>query len=75
MEAPEREAAILELSVMVHDVKLRAKRLAENMPEMLAVVEGIRHTDDMLEMVWDLHEFTTFEDSILDHDWRNATDD
>ena len=74
MEAPEREAAILELSVMLHDVKLRARRLAENVPEMLAVVEAIRHTDDMLDMIWNLHEFTTFGDSILDHDWRDATD-
>jgi hypothetical protein len=75
MEAPEREAAILELSIMLHDAKLRAKRLAENVPEMLAVVEAIRHTDAMLEMVWDLHEFTTFGDSIFEHDWLDALDD
>jgi hypothetical protein len=75
VKAPEREAAILELSVMVHDANLRAKRLAENVPEMLAVVDAIRHTDDMLEMVWDLHELTTFGDSLLGHDWRNAIDD
>ena len=75
MEAPEREAAILELSVMLHDAKLWAKRLAENVPEMLAVVEAIRHTDAMLEMVWNLHEFTSFGDSLLGHDWQNAIDD
>ena len=75
MEAPEREAAILELSIMLHDANLRAKRLAENVPEMLAVVDAIRHTDAMLEMVWDLHELTTFGDSLLGHDWRNAIDD
>jgi hypothetical protein len=69
VEAPEREAAILELSVMLHDANLWAKRLAENVPEMLAVVDAIRHTDTMLEMVWDLHELTTFGDSLLGHDW------
>jgi hypothetical protein len=74
MEAPEREAAILELSVMLHDAKLRAKRLEENVPEMRAVVEAIRHADALLDMVWNLHESTSFENSILDHDWRNATD-
>ena len=75
MEAPEREVAILELSIMLHDANLRAKRLAENVPEMLAVVEAIRHTDGMLEMVWDLHEFTTFRDSLLGYDWLDALDD
>jgi hypothetical protein len=75
VEAPEREAAILELSVMLHDAKLRAKRLAENVPEMLAVVDAIRHTDDLLEMVWDLHEFTTFGDSTLGQDWLHDLDD
>ncbi len=74
MEAPEREAALLELSVMLHDAKLRAKRLAENVPEMLAVVDAIDHTDAMLEMVWNLHEFTSFGDSILGHDWLDTLD-
>ena len=74
MEAPEREAAILELSVMLHDANLRATRLAENVPEMLAVVDAIRHADGMLEMVWNLHEFTTFGDSTLGHDWLDALD-
>ncbi len=74
MEAPEREAALLELSVMLHDAKLRAKRLAENVPEMLAVVDAIQHTDAMLEMVWNLHEFTSFGDSILGHDWLDTLD-
>jgi hypothetical protein len=68
VEAPEREAAILELSVTLHDAKLRAMSLEENVPEMRAVVEAIRHTDAMLEMVWNLHEFTTFGDSLLGHD-------
>ena len=72
MEAPEREAALLELSVILHATKLRAKRLAENVPEMLAVVDAIQHTDGMLEMVWNLHEFTTFGDSILGYDWLDA---
>ncbi len=73
MEAPEREAAILELSVMLHDTKLRAKRLAEKVPEMLAVVEAIRHADTILDMVWQLHECTTYPDSILDQDhWGDA---
>ncbi len=74
MEAPERETAILELSVMLHDAKLRAKRLEENMPEMRAVAEAIRHADALLDMVWDLHECTTLGDTILDHYWRDATD-
>ena len=68
MEAPEREAAILELSVMLHDAKLPATRLEENVPEIRAVVEAIRHADALLDMVWDLHESASFEDSILDHD-------
>ena len=74
MKAPEREAALLELSVMLHDAKLRAKRLEENVPEIRTVVEAIRHADALLDMVWNLHESTSFENSILDHDWRNATD-
>lgn len=74
MEAPEREAAILELSVTLHDAKLRAMPLIENMPEMRAVVEAIRHADALLDMVWNLHESTSFEDSILDHDWRDGID-
>jgi hypothetical protein len=74
VKAPEREAAILELSVTLHEAKLQAKRLTENMPEMRAVAEAIRHADTMLDMVWDLHECTTLGDTILDHDWRDATD-
>jgi hypothetical protein len=75
VEAPEREAAILELSVMLHDAKLQAKRLRKNVPEMLAVVEAIRHADAMLDMVWNLYEFTTFGDTILDLDWGGSLDD
>jgi hypothetical protein len=74
VEAPEREAAILELSVTLHDAKLRAMPLIENMPEMRAVVEAIRHADALLDMVWNLHESTSFKDSILDHDWRDGID-
>ena len=51
MEAPEREAAILELSLMLHDARLRAKDLAETVPEMHAVVQAIRHADAILGMV------------------------
>jgi hypothetical protein len=75
VEAAEREAAILELSVMLYDAKLRAKRLTENVPEMLAVVEAIRHADAMLDMVWNLYEFTTFGDSIGDLNRRGSVDD
>jgi hypothetical protein len=72
MEAPEREAAMLELSTTLHDAKLHAKRLAENVPEMVAVVEAVRHADAILDMVWDLHEFTSYGDSILDLDWEDS---
>ena len=75
MKAPEREAAILELSVMLHDAKVQARRLRENVPEMLAVVEAIRHADAMLDMVWNLYEFTTFGDSMLDLDLGGGIDD
>jgi hypothetical protein len=50
-----------------HAANLRAKRLAENVPEMLAVVEAMEHMDATLEMVWNLHEVTSFGDSILEH--------
>ncbi len=62
MEAAEREAAILELSIMLNDAKLRAKHLAEELPEALAIVEAIQHTDDLLDMAWELHEGTTYGD-------------
>jgi hypothetical protein len=60
VEAAEREAAILELSIMLNDAKLRAKHLAEELPEALAIVEAIQHTDDLLDMAWELHEGTTY---------------
>ena len=69
MEAPEREAIILELSITLHDARLRAKRIAETVPEMLAVVQALQHADTMLEMVWELHECTSYGDSGLDIDW------
>jgi formate dehydrogenase subunit gamma len=50
VEAPEREAAILELSITLHDASLRAKSLAKNVPEMCAVVEAIRHADIVLAL-------------------------
>ena len=76
MEAPEQEAAILELSHMLYDARLRAKGLAESVPEIHAVVQAIRHADIILGMVWDLHEHTTnYRDSILDLDWGSGTDD
>ncbi len=62
MEAAEREAAILELSIMLNDAQLQAKRVAEKMPEMLTVVEAIRHVDDLLDMVWELHNDPTYGD-------------
>jgi hypothetical protein len=68
MEAAEREAAILELSTTLYDAKLRANRLAENVPEMVAVVQALRHADAMLDMVWDLHECTAYGESVLDFD-------
>ena len=75
MEAPEREAAILELSITLHDASLRAKSLTEKMPEMCAVVEAVRHADIVLNMVWDLQERTTgYGDSILDLDWGGGTE-
>jgi hypothetical protein len=69
VEAPEREAVILELSITLHDARLRAKRMAETVPEMLAVVQALQHADTMLEMVWELHECTSYGDSGLDIDW------
>ena len=76
MEAPEREAAILELSITLHDASLRAKSLAKNVPEMCAVVEAVRHADIVLNMVWDLQERATgYRDSILDLDWGGGTED
>ena len=74
MEAPEREAAILELSITLHDARLRAKSLAKNVPEMYPVVEAIRHADTILAMVWDLYECTSYGDSILDLDWGDGID-
>jgi hypothetical protein len=68
MEAAERESAILELSTTLYDAKLRANRLAENVPEMVAVVQALRHADAMLDMVWDLHECTAYGESVLDFD-------
>ena len=62
MEAAEQEAAILELSITLNAAQLRAKRLAEKMPEMLKVVEAIRHVDDLLDMVWELHDGLTYGD-------------
>ena len=62
MEAAVREAAILELSIMLNDARLRARRVAEELPEALAVVEAIQHTDDLLDMAWELHEGTTYGD-------------
>jgi hypothetical protein len=62
VEAAEREAAILELSIMLNDAQLQAKRVAEKMPEMLTVVEAIRHVDDLLDMVWELHNGPTYGD-------------
>ena len=75
MEAPEREAAILELSILLHETKLRAKSLEEEVPEMFAVVQAIGHADAMLDMVWDLHECTVLGDSILGLDWRGGVDE
>ncbi len=75
MEAPEREAAILELSTALHDTSVRAKRLWEDVPEMFAVIEAIRHADTMLDMVWNLYEVATFGDNMLDLEWENGTDD
>jgi hypothetical protein len=72
VEAPEREAVILELSITLHDARLRAKRMAETVPEMLAVVQALQHADTMLEMVWELHECTSYGDSGLDIDWGGA---
>jgi hypothetical protein len=69
VEAPEREAVILELSITLHDARLRAKRMAETVPEMLAVVQALQYADTMLEMVWELHECTSYGDSGLDIDW------
>jgi hypothetical protein len=69
VEAPEREAIILELSITLHDARLRAKRMAETVPEMLAVVQALQHADTLLEMVWELHECTSYGDSGLDIDW------
>jgi hypothetical protein len=53
---------------------LRAKHLAENVPEMLVVVEAVHHADTMLEMVWGLHECTSYGDSGLDIDWGGGVD-
>jgi hypothetical protein len=72
VEAPEREAAILELSITLHDARLRAKSLAKNVPEMHAVVEAIHHADTILAMLWDLYECTSYGDSILDLDWGDS---
>jgi hypothetical protein len=69
VEAPEREAAILELSITLHDARLRAKRMAETVPEMLAVVQALQHADTLLEMVWELHECTSYGESGLNIDW------
>jgi hypothetical protein len=60
---------MLELSITLHDARLRAKRMAETVPEMLAVVQALQHADTMLEMVWELHECTSYGDSGLDIDW------
>ncbi len=59
MEAAEREAAILELSIMLNDAQLRAKHLAEKLPEVLVVVEAIQYADDLLDMAWELHDCST----------------
>jgi hypothetical protein len=75
VEPAEREAAILELSTTLHDAKLRAKRLAENVPEMFAVVQALRHADAMLDMVWDLHECTAYGDSVIDLEWGGGIGD
>jgi hypothetical protein len=75
VEASEREAAILELSIALHDASVRAKRLWEDVPEMSAVIEAIRHTGTMLDMVWNLYEVVTFRDNMLDLEWKNSTDD
>ena len=72
MEAAEREAAILELSTTLHDATLRANRMAEDVPEMFAVVQALRHADAMLGMVWDLHECTAYGESILDLEWEGG---
>ena len=72
MEPAEREAAILELSTSLHDARLRARRLAEDVPEMFAVVQALQHADAMLDMVWNLHECTSYEGSILDLEWEGG---
>jgi len=59
VEAAEQEAAILELSIMLNDAQLRAKRLAEKLPEVLVVVEAIQYADDLLDMAWELHYGST----------------
>ena len=63
MEAAEQEAAILELSIMLNDAQLRAKRLAEKLPEVLVVVEAIQYADDLLDMAWELHDGSTHGES------------
>ena len=75
MEAPEREAALLELSLTLCDARLLATHLAEDVPEMCAVAEAIRHAGAILGMVWDLHERTDCRDSILDLGWGDRLDD
>jgi hypothetical protein len=75
VEAPEREAAMLKLSITLHDARLRARSLAKNVPEMYAVVEAIQHADAILAMVWDLYECTSHGDSILDLEWGDGMDD
>jgi hypothetical protein len=76
VEAPEREAALLELSLTLCDARLLATHLAEDVPEMCAVAEAIRHAGAILGMVWDLHERTTsYRDSILDLGWGDSLDD
>jgi hypothetical protein len=62
VEAAEREAAILELSIMLNDARLRARRVAEELPEALPVVEAIQHADDLLDMAWELHDGATYGD-------------
>jgi hypothetical protein len=51
---------------------LRAERLAEKVPEMLAVVQALLHADTVLDMVWDLHEFTSYGNNIFDLDWEDS---
>jgi hypothetical protein len=75
MESAKREATILELSTSLHDVRLQARHLTEDVPKMFAVVQALQHADAMLDMVWELHECTSHKNSILDLEWESGVGD